>query len=70
MEYRVFLKNLPCTIKAFTVKNNDDSYTIIVNARLNYEQQNSSFKHELHHIVNCDFEKEDVNLIEYNAHMH
>lgn len=59
---------LPCRVKAFTTKNEDDSYTIILNSRLNYEQQLKSYKHELDHIQNNDFDKEDVDVIEYYAH--
>lgn len=68
MEYIVIFKDLPTTIKALTVKNEDDTYTIIVNSRLSYEQQHKSFQHEINHIVNCDFEKDCADIIEYNAH--
>lgn len=68
MEYIIILKDLPCTIKALTIKNDDETYTIFVNSRLNYEQQHKSFQHELQHIQNCDFEKVCVDKIEYNAH--
>lgn len=48
--------------------NEDDSYTIFLNARLNREQQLESYRHELHHILNGDFYKKDVNAIESIAH--
>ncbi len=69
MEYLTIFKDLPTQIKALTVKNKDGSYTVIVNSRLNYEQQQQSFVHELQHIINCDFEKEcNINEIETIAH--
>ncbi len=67
--YTIILKDMPTTVRAITVKNEDDSYTIIVNSKLNYEQQHISFEHEIHHIQNCDFEKVcEINDIEYEAH--
>lgn len=68
MEYIIMFKDLPTTIKALTVNNEDDTYTIIVNSKLNYEQQHKSFEHELLHINSCDFNKFDVDKIECNAH--
>ena len=48
--------------------NADGSYTIFLNARLNHEQQISAYEHALEHINNCDFEKQNVQEIEYAAH--
>ena len=48
--------------------NPDGSYTIFINAKLNYETQRKVYLHELKHIKNNDFEKHDVNKIEYYAH--
>ena len=50
------------------VKNSDDSYTILLNARLSHERQQESYKHAMQHILNGDFEKEDVQHIEMDAH--
>ena len=60
--------DLPCTVKAVSTKNEDDSYTVILNSKLNYEQNVSSYKHEMSHISNNDFCKECADNIEYNAH--
>ncbi len=62
------LLNMPTRINAVSTKNHDDSYTIIINSRLNYEQQVESYKHEMHHIVNEDHGKYDVETIEVQAH--
>lgn len=49
-------------------KNEDDSYTIFINAKLNCEQQKEAYIHALKHIKGNDFDKEDVGRIEYFAH--
>lgn len=50
------------------VPNEDGSYTIFINAALNYESQQTALKHAMSHIENDDFYKEDVQEIEYLAH--
>lgn len=60
--------NLPGRVKAVSTKNEDDSYTVVINSRLNHEQQIEGYKHEIHHIVNEDHEKYDINSIEVQAH--
>lgn len=61
---------MPGTIKAYTVNNKDDTYTIVLNARLSHEQHLVSYKHELMHIINGDYNSRcnDVGIIEINAH--
>lgn len=61
---------MPGTIKAYTVNNKDDTYTIVLNARLSHEQHLISYKHELMHIMNGDYNSRcnDVGIIEINAH--
>lgn len=56
--------SLPLKIKAFSSKNEDGSYTIVLNDKLNYEQNIESFIHELSHIVREDHEKCSVEEIE------
>lgn len=60
--------DLPPKIKAVATKNEDNTYTVILNSKLNYEQQLESYKHEIDHIKNNDFCKECVDHIEYQAH--
>ena len=50
------------------VPNEDGSYTIFINAGLNYEAQLKAYKHAIEHIENDDFVKSDVQEIEYSAH--
>ena len=61
---------MPPTIKAYTVNNNDDSFTIVLNSRLNREQHLKSYHHELTHIENGDYDRQckDINMIEIYAH--
>ena len=69
MEIQVIYVDLPPRVKGMTVKTfdyegGDDYYTIVLNARLNAEQQKAAYEHELAHIEGRDFEKADVNKIE------
>jgi hypothetical protein len=60
---------MPTTIKAYTVNNNDDSYTIVLNSRLSREQHLRSYHHEMLHIERGDYEKHgDIDIIEINTH--
>lgn len=60
--------NMPTTIYGYTIKTPDDWYTIVLNARCSKQKNLETFKHECYHIENNDFDKEDVQEIEYNAH--
>lgn len=52
------------------VKHNaDDSYTIFIDASLNYEKQHEVFLHEMRHIIGNDFEEDDVQNVEMKNHM-
>ncbi|MGE4272104.1 MAG: hypothetical protein AB7E31_04440 [Desulfitobacterium sp.] len=69
MVINVNFLELPCRIKAVSLKNDDDSYTVILNSKLSAEQQKDSFQHELDHIENDDFcTDSDVDEIEHLAH--
>ena len=48
--------------------NEDGSYTILINARLSYDGQIKAYEHAMKHIHENDFEKDNVQAIEYNAH--
>lgn len=50
--------------------NADDSYTIFIDASLNYEKQHEVFLHEMRHILGNDFVEEDVQKIEMKNHMY
>lgn len=66
---RVMCVDLPTCCKAFTVAS-DGFYNIYLNSRQTYEQNKKSLLHELEHIENGDFDKEDtdVDLLEHSRH--
>lgn len=67
-DVNVVFRDFPNYGKEMVVPNEDGSYTIFINARLNYEQQMKAYLHAMKHIVGDDFQKEDVQSIEYLAH--
>lgn len=63
----VKLVDMPVGVKSF-VRLKDDCPTIVINARLSYEQQKRCYRHEVKHITNNDFEQFSVDVIEMEAH--
>ena len=66
IDYQVIYIDMPT--REVVVKNEDDSYTIFIDARLNYEQQMKAYLHAIKHIAGDDFQKDDILSIEYHAH--
>lgn len=56
-DIRVRFSDMPCTVHAFTVKEDADSFDVYINARLSHEAQVLAYEHELEHITNGDFER-------------
>lgn len=67
-DVNIFLVNFPSPGKEMVVPNEDGSYTILINARLSQEGQLRAYQHAMKHIQNEDFEKSDVQSIEFKAH--
>ena len=65
----VQLLNMDTKIPEHLVKNADDSYTIFLNARLSQKSRVKSYYHALRHIQKQDFEKQNVQDIEIQAHL-
>lgn len=63
----VRLMDLPPRIKGFVTMRGGEP-VIVLNARLNHEQNLKTFLHEKKHIDDGDFEKFDVDVIERVAH--
>lgn len=63
-DYHVNLifKDIP--VPEMCIKNADDSFTILINAKLSKEEQGKMFIHAVKHITNMDFEKLEVQKIE------
>lgn len=65
----VYLIDMPCKVHEVVTPCEDGSYTIYLNARLDYYGRVKAYNHAMRHIVNNDFESnEDVNTIERRAH--
>ena len=68
MMIQVILLDLPVSISSF-VRIDDDVYTVVLNARLSAEDRLRHYQHELRHITDADFEKEQTaDEIEAEAH--
>ena len=63
MNYYIRYIDLPCSVKGFTVKDEFNFYNIYTNARLSAKEQNEAINHELRHIKNNDFERENEVII-------
>ena len=66
ISYQVILMDM--TVNEVVTENEDGSYTIFINSRLNYEKQMKAYLHAMKHIMGDDFQKDDVQSIEYLAH--
>ena len=66
IRYQVILMDM--TVNEVVTENEDGSYTIFINSRLNYEKQMKSYLHAMKHITGDDFQKDNVQSIEYLAH--
>lgn len=64
----VQLINCDTCIRESVVKNNDDSYTIFINAKLSREKQLEVYNHAMEHIDHCDFDKSNADKIELESH--
>lgn len=66
--YNVILLEDACGVPGSVWQNPDDSYTIFIDAKLSNAEQRKVFLHEMKHIQRKDFEKEDVQEIEFATH--
>ena len=66
ISYQVILMDM--TVNEVVTENEDGSYTIFINSRLNYEKQMKAYLHAMKHITGDDFQKDDVQSIEYLTH--
>ena len=60
----VYFLDMDCLIDEQVVFNDDGSYSIFINSRLNHERQMLAYQHALIHIMNGDFTKECADDIE------
>lgn len=65
---QVFIVDLG-PIRGITIRNSDDSYTVLINAALSSEMQMAVYDHEIEHINNHDYDQiYDVNTLEAVRH--
>ena len=67
-DINIQLLDMDTKIPEHLIKNNDDSYTVFLNARLSQESRLKSYYHALQHIAEHAFEKENVQEIEWETH--
>ena len=64
IDYHVKLIQFPTSkVRESVVRNEDDSYTIFIEASLSFTERQKAFRHAMEHILRDDFEKEDVDNI-------
>lgn len=72
MQNEIFVHHLDFknSVPATSTVNDDGTYSIFLNSRLNQEQQSNGYMHELKHILQLDFEnrEKDISLLEHYAH--
>lgn len=69
IDYNVHLVQFPNNkVRESVVKNEDDSYTIFIEASLSSEEQKKVFFHAMKHILGNDFDKTIADKIEFSAH--
>ena len=66
-DVHVYVINLPDGINEM-ITPCSDGYTIYIDDKLSPEGRRRAYAHALYHINHHDFEKEDVNQIEIEAH--
>ena len=64
-----FLENAPAGFHGMVVRNDDDTYTILLDPNDSSDQILETYLHELNHISNNDFHKEDIQAVEAATHM-
>ncbi len=67
-EVQVRLIDFPAKGNEVVTKNEDDTYTIFINAKLSQETQRKAYLHALNHIKRGDFEKNNADQIEFEVH--
>lgn len=70
MNITLIYRTLPARVKTLVTKNDDGSYTILINTLFNQEQQKAAVLHELSHIREDDFTRDaHANIIEKLVHV-
>lgn len=67
-DYQIFFMD-GMTVNEMVTENEDGSFTIFVNSSLCESKRIKAINHAINHIKSKDFEKENVQEIEYYAHI-
>ncbi|MCI9305835.1 MAG: hypothetical protein HFI28_05055 [Lachnospiraceae bacterium] len=61
--------DLPVAIAGYTISNADNSYTVVLNARLTFERRMQAYQHEMEHILTGDYDRKiDADMLELHSH--
>ena len=61
--------DLPVAITGYTISNADNSYTVVLNARLTFERRMQAYQHEMEHILTGDYDRKvDADILELHSH--
>lgn len=61
-DIRTRLIPLPGTVKGYTISFIDGTFCIVLNERISYEQRYKAYQHELEHILNNDFDRNNIDI--------
>lgn len=64
----IYVVDLPPGINEMVAPCEDGNFTIYLSAKLSMAGQQRAYKHAIHHILNNDFQKDNVQQIEAEAH--
>lgn len=68
-DVRTIYADLPNTVGGYTIASPDDYFTVVLNQNLCYERNIVTYRHELAHIYEGDFDAgESADSIEVSAH--
>lgn len=60
----VYFLNMDTAVEEEVLLNEDGSFSIFINSRLNWERQMAAYQHAIRHIMQNDFNKEYADDIE------
>lgn len=70
IDYQIRLITFPTgKTKEAVTENEDGSYTIFIEEKLSQEERKNEFLHAMKHITGNDFSVDDIQKIEYEAHI-
>lgn len=54
------IDTLPCSVRGFTKQDGDGNYNVYINSRIAENRQHEALRHELRHITEEDFSREEL----------